>query len=140
MENKIQDLKSTPTVYHWSDLIFRKDEQTGELCLFTCETQSTGKNEIYVRETNVEKPNNVIQWIGRQLPARPKWARNYINKADYERYGVMYHRREIFEEYVGPYDENGTYTEEGLIALINSINRKRNRKRIVNKQEREIGE
>lgn len=138
MENEIQNSKDSQKLYSWQDIVFREDNQTGALCLFTCDVQSgEEKGKIYVKETDVKNPENVIQWIGNQLPARPKWARNYINKSDYERYGVIYKRTEVFEEFVGLYDENGTYTEAGLISLINSINRKRNKKRNISMEGRE---
>ena len=125
-KKKSHEPKYNQKSYLYSDLIFRLDNQTGELCLYTFTSQRTGKAEVYVIETNIKNKENVIEWIGRPLPARPKLSRNYINKDDFERYGCIYHREDIFDKYVNKeHDENHLYTEEELVELINSINKKR---------------
>lgn len=135
MESEKSNLRISSKIYSWQDLMFRQDNQTRELCLFTCDIQKGEEGKIYVKETNVKNPENVIQWIGTCLPVRPRWAKKYINKSDYERYGAICHRTEVFEEYVGTYDENGLYTEDELIALINSINIKRDIKLNIKRNE-----
>lgn len=125
--------------YFVSELTIRQDSKTRELCLYTYEIKKTeNEGEILCKETNVKDPENVIRWIGRPLPGRPKWARNYIKQADYEQYGAICLRIEIFSKYSGEeYDENRIYTKEHLVELIDGINRKRRVELNKLKEERE---
>ena len=133
--NILKKMKKTSVkqegTYRAAELTIRQDSETGELCLYTYEIKKTENEvEILCKETNVKNPENVIRWIGHLLPARPKWARNYINKADYERYGAIYSRIDVFSKYLNDeYDENKSYTKEQLVKMIDGINQKRNREK-----------
>lgn len=142
--NILKKWKKTPVkqegMYQASELTIRQDSETGELCLYTYESKKTeNEGEILCKETNVKNPENVIRWIGHPLPARPKWARNYINKADYERYGAICSKIEVFSKYLNEeYDENKSYTKEQLVELIDIANRKRHMAKVSNQiEERE---
>lgn len=120
-------------LYRMTDIKIRLDKKTGAMCLFTVEqkTANDEKHKIIVKETNVKAPNNVIRWLGSPKPGGRGWARNYLNKEDYERYGLIYPRIDIFEEVGEEYDEDRLYTSEELENFIDRVNQQRRKKREV---------
>ena len=116
--------------FNASNIIIRLDKKTGELCLYTVEQRVINKQDYRVAtmEINVKDPNNVIRWEGRPKPGGRGFARNYLNKEDYERYGLIYPKTDTIMSVDSSFSYDKEYTTEELKSLIDRINEKRKKK------------
>lgn len=126
LKKSLNELIRKQKLYFVNELMFRQDAETGDICLYTYEVKSLD-GKVYVIETNVKEPENVIRWVGTPKPARPtRFFKTYLDEGISARYGQMYHTSEIFSKYVDKdYDKNALYSQGELIQLIDFINKKR---------------
>lgn len=130
---KVETEDKSVRKYKVGDFNIRRDEQTGNLELYTVETTSSSAVEAWTtswyrkRETNIKDPKNKIDYTLEVSPSGLHYRRIYDDDQG-RRYFRLYSASALLQQITGMSIEeadNMVFTKEELISLIEKINKEK---------------
>ena len=120
------EVKQEPR-YQIGQLSFRIDSETRKICVFTEKLEETSISYgSLITLTNVEDAKHQIQYILRTVTGHT-YSREYLNKEDQKRYGVILNNDAIYTQLFGEKPGERAYTLEELRQLIPRMNERKER-------------